>query len=174
MGAVKEMIGELGAAGYVPVDGEMMRRWQRATGTKIVTNRVTVEVRGSKVVERGLPASEARRLAADERLPEADRENLRWLMEVAGLDDDACEITKWLRQRAYRNAVTAVRLAKEAVEAKAAGSDFSDEWHRLDAYADCGEPEADAVMRTARVHAERIAVERGLEIDWYWNREVTR
>jgi hypothetical protein len=29
-------------------------------------------------------------------------------------------------------------------------------------------------MRTARVHAERIAVERGLEIDWYWNREVTR
>jgi hypothetical protein len=90
MGAVKEMIGELGAAGFVPVDAAMLTRWQRATGTKIKTERVTVEVRGRTVAERGLPAAEARRLAADERLDASDREHLAWIMRVAGVSQAGC------------------------------------------------------------------------------------
>jgi hypothetical protein len=90
MGAVKEMIGELGAAGFVPVDAAMLTRWQRATGTKIKTERVTVEVRGRTVAERGLPAAEARRLAADARLAPEDREHLAWIMRVAGVTAAGC------------------------------------------------------------------------------------
>ena len=90
MGAMKELIGEVGAAGCVPVDAEMLTRWRKATGSKITTKRVTVEVRGMEVVQRSLPADEARRLATDERLDAADRDHLRWIMEVAGVTRAGC------------------------------------------------------------------------------------
>lgn len=90
MGAVKEMIGEMGAAGCVPVDAKMLRRWRAATGAEITTTTVTVDVRGQSVTECGIPATEAFRLAADGRLAESDRRELRWLMEVAGLTPAGC------------------------------------------------------------------------------------
>lgn len=90
MGAVKEMIGEVGAAGCVPVDATMLARWRKATGTTIKTRMVTVEVRGMTHKERSLPADEARRLAADERLDAADRDHLLWIMEVAGVTRAGC------------------------------------------------------------------------------------
>lgn len=85
MGAVKEMIGEVGSRGCIPVDAAQVRKWSKQTGTKIVTELVTVEVRGRTVTERGLPADAACRLAEDARLDAADREWLVWMLEVAGL-----------------------------------------------------------------------------------------
>jgi hypothetical protein len=85
MGCVKELIGELGARGYVAVDAADLRRWRKVTGEPLRTVSVRVEVRGSAAVERCLPAETVRRLADDPRLESGDRGQLRWLMRVAGI-----------------------------------------------------------------------------------------
>lgn len=61
-----------------------------------------------------------------------------------------CEITAWLRGRAIHCQRTAERLAAEIVAAVSRGDDLPEEWYRRDAYADCGEPESDAIVRAVR------------------------
>lgn len=89
MGAVKEMMMEMGNAGAIPADAAMLRRMRKAAGP-VRTVAVEVEVRGQRHRERGIPAEEARRLAADERVAAADRESLRWSMEVCGITPAGC------------------------------------------------------------------------------------
>lgn len=89
MGAVKELMMDMGAKGVVPVDAAMLRRLRKVAGP-VRTVAVEVEVRGARGRERGIPADEARRLAADERLDATDRESLRWSMEVCGVAPAGC------------------------------------------------------------------------------------
>lgn len=84
MGAVKELMGEMGAKGVVPIDAAMLRRMRKLAGP-IKTVTVEVKVRGQKGRERGLPADEARRLAEDGRLLPSDRDSLEWSMRVCGV-----------------------------------------------------------------------------------------
>jgi hypothetical protein len=60
------------------------------------------------------------------------------------------EITTAIRREAKAAADTASRLAGEIVAAVAGGDDLPEEWHRLDAYADCGEPLAYEICRLVR------------------------
>lgn len=89
MGAVKELMMEMGAAGTIPADAAMLRRLRKAAGP-VRTVAVVGEVRGQRFRERGIPADEARRLAADERVAAADRESIRWSMEVCGITPAGC------------------------------------------------------------------------------------
>lgn len=89
MGAVKELMMEMGNAGTIPADAAMLRRLRKVAGP-VKTVAVTVEVRGQRHRERGIPADEARRLAADERIDAADRESIRWSMEVCGITPAGC------------------------------------------------------------------------------------
>lgn len=84
MGAVKELMMEMGNAGTIPADAAMLRRLRKVAGP-VRTVAVDGEVRGQRFRERGIPADEARRLAADERIDAADRESIRWSMEVCGI-----------------------------------------------------------------------------------------
>jgi hypothetical protein len=86
MGAVKEMIMGLGEVGRVMADPVAVAAWERATGTTVEVADATVDVRGEPVTVPTITAAEARRLLADKRLPEPERDDLRFSMEVAGID----------------------------------------------------------------------------------------
>jgi hypothetical protein len=60
---------------------------------------VAVELRGRQIVENGLPAADARRLANDQRIDARDRDSLQFLLEVAGLDDEDASVAWWVASR---------------------------------------------------------------------------
>lgn len=86
MGAVKEMVMGLGEVGRVMADPVAVAAWERATDTKVEVSEATVDVRGKPVTVPTITAAEARRLLADKKLSTAQADDLRFLMEVAGID----------------------------------------------------------------------------------------
>jgi hypothetical protein len=98
MSAVKESIMLMGERGYVPVSKEDQYRWQGALDRILPVNSVAIEMRGREIIENGLPAAEARAVAADPRIDAADRNALAFLLEVAGLDAEGASVSWWLRR----------------------------------------------------------------------------
>lgn len=86
MGAMKEMVMELGELGRVMADPVAVAAWERATGSPVTVEQTTIEVRGRSITGPTISAAEARRLLADTRLPEPERDDLRCFMEAAGID----------------------------------------------------------------------------------------
>lgn len=165
MGAVKESIMAMGERGYVPISKEDQYRWQEALDRILPVTGVAIDLDGEQIVENGLPAAEARAVAGDQRIDARDRDSLMFLLEVAGLEDENASVAWWVGRRmagladevataerrlATSTAATAARLAGEIVAAVARGDDLPEEWHRLDAYADIGEPVAAEVCRLVR------------------------
>jgi hypothetical protein len=99
MSAVKESIMAMGERGYIPVSKEDQYRWQGAIDAILPVTGVAVELRGRQIVENGLPAADARRLARDPRIDARDRDALMFLLEVAGLDDEDASVAWWLARR---------------------------------------------------------------------------
>jgi hypothetical protein len=96
MSAVKESIMLMGERGYVPVSKEDQYRWQGALDRLLPVTGVAIEVRGRQIIENGLPAAEARAVAADPRIDARDRDTLQFLLEVAGLEDEASSVAWWI------------------------------------------------------------------------------
>jgi hypothetical protein len=99
MSAVKESIMLMGELGYVPVSKEDQYRWQGVLDRLLPVTGVAIEVRGRQIVENGLPAAEARAVAADQRIDARDRDTLQFLLEVAGLEDEASSVAWWIGRR---------------------------------------------------------------------------
>jgi hypothetical protein len=151
MSAMKDAMMEMGERGFLLCDKEEQYRWQDAIGSLLPVTGVMLECRdGTQVGVNGLPAAVARSIAADERLPESERENIRWRLEVAGLDGEGDEIARWLNRKAASCRRTASRLAGEIIAAVTAGDEMPEEWYRMDAYAEIGEPIAWEVCRLVR------------------------
>ena len=98
MSAVKESIMSMGERGYIPVSDGDICRWQAAIDGAIPVDNVAIEVRGREVVEVGLLAEEARRLASDQRIDARDRQAISFLLEVAGLDGEGSTVSWWLQR----------------------------------------------------------------------------
>lgn len=98
MSAVKESIMLMGERGYVPVSKEDQYRWQGALDRILPVTGVAIEMRGRQMIENGLPAAEARAVAADPRIDAGDRNALAFLLEVAGLDAEGASVSWWLRR----------------------------------------------------------------------------
>jgi hypothetical protein len=99
MSAVKESIMEMGERGYIPVSKADQYRWQGAIDALLPVTGVAIELRGRQVVENGLPAVDARRLARDPRIDARDRDALMFLLEVAGLEDEDAAVAWWVNSR---------------------------------------------------------------------------
>jgi hypothetical protein len=99
MSAVKESIMEMGERGYIPVSKEDQYRWQGAIDALLPVTGVAIEVRGRQIIENGLPAADARRLAADHRIDARDRDAIQFLLEVAGLEDEDSAVAWWVASR---------------------------------------------------------------------------
>lgn len=99
MSAVKESIMSMGERGYIPVSKEDQYRWQGAIDALLPVTGVAIEVRGRQIIENGLPAADARRLAADPRIDARDRDALQFLLEVAGLEDEDATVAWWIANR---------------------------------------------------------------------------
>ncbi len=94
MGAVKDALLDCGEAGCVSATDEaLIARLEAAVGRPLNLVTVAVESRVSDddIEWPALPAEEARALAADTRVSAEDREELRWLLEVCGLDQPPTE-----------------------------------------------------------------------------------
>jgi alkanesulfonate monooxygenase SsuD/methylene tetrahydromethanopterin reductase-like flavin-dependent oxidoreductase (luciferase family) len=74
----------------------------------------------------------------------------RGYREMVGRDRDCAVITAGIRRDAVSAAKTAARLAGEIVAAVRDGEEMPEDWHRIDAYAGCGEPWAEEVVRLVR------------------------
>ncbi len=98
MGMMKESIMLMGERGYVTVSKNDQHRWQGALARILPVTEVAIEVRGREMIENGLPAAEARAVAADPRIDASDRSNLAFLLEVAGLDADGASVSWWMRR----------------------------------------------------------------------------
>ncbi len=98
MGMMKESIMLMGERGYVPVSKNDQHRWQGALARILPVTEVAIEVRGREMIENGLPAAEARAVAADPRIDASDRSNLAFLLEVAGLDAEGASVSWWMRR----------------------------------------------------------------------------
>jgi hypothetical protein len=95
---MKEAIMLMGERGYVPVNKQDQYRWQGALDRILPVTDVAIEVRGREIIENGLPAAEARAVAADPRIDASDRSNLAFLLEVAGLDAAGASVSWWMRR----------------------------------------------------------------------------
>lgn len=71
-------------------------------------------------------------------------------MEKAELEQLDAELDGMVRTWRERNRRWAERLAAEIIAAVTKGEDLPDEWYSVDAYADCGEPDAAAVVEWVR------------------------
>jgi hypothetical protein len=98
MGLLKETIMLMGERGYVPVSKNDQHRWQGALDRILPVTGVAIEVRGREIIENGLPAAEARAVAADPRIDASDRDALAFVLEVAGLDAEGASVSWWLRR----------------------------------------------------------------------------
>ena len=98
MGMMKESIMLMGERGYVPVSKQDQYRWQGALERILPVTGVAIELRGRQIIENGLPAAEARAVAADPRIDAGDRSNLAFLIEVAGLDAEGASVSWWMRR----------------------------------------------------------------------------
>lgn len=148
MSYVKNMMIECWDAEAIPVGIEDVRAW-RAAGHTVPVKWVPVDsYTGAKVAAPAIAPDVASRLAGS-----LDDEQAR-IGLVEALDDyhgyrATIEAGKRRRQPPPP-ATTAARLAAEIIAAVAAGDDLPEEWHRLDAYADIGEPVAFEVCRLVR------------------------
>ncbi len=98
MGMVKESIMLMGERGYVPVSKEDQYRWQGALDRILPVASVAIDLRGRQIIENGLPAAEARAVAADPRIDARDRDALMFVLEVAGLEDEASSVSWWMKR----------------------------------------------------------------------------
>jgi len=98
MGMVKESIMLMGERGYVPVSKEDQYRWQGALDRILPVIDVAIDMRGRQIIENGLPAAEARAVAADPRIDARDRDTLAFMLEVAGLDEEGASVSWWMRR----------------------------------------------------------------------------
>lgn len=146
---------EMAEAGAVMADLDEVKAW-RAAGHDVPITWVAIDTYRGR---RGMPAitlEVAERLAAsvdDEQAREALRQavaDARGYREMVGRDRDGAVLTAAIRREAASAAATAARLAGEIIAAVARGDDLPEEWHRLDAYADIGEPVAEEVCRLVR------------------------
>ncbi|NBW12091.1 MAG: hypothetical protein EBR82_29080 [Caulobacteraceae bacterium] len=99
MSAVKDSIMLMGERGYIPIGKQDQYRWEGAIDAILPVTGVAIEVRGQQWIENGLPAADARRLSKDERIDARDRETIRFLLEVAGLEDEDSSVSWWLGRR---------------------------------------------------------------------------
>lgn len=133
-------------AGTVPVELEEVRSWRAAGHAVPVTFVPVVNWQGREVPMPAVALDVADRLARS-----LDDETTRETLAAAVADArDFRVMVGNPRLAAPSPAVTAARLAAEIVAAVARGDDLPDEWHRLDAYADIGEPIAFEVCRLVR------------------------
>jgi hypothetical protein len=95
---VKESIMLMGERGYVPVSKEDQYRWQGALDRILPVTGVAIDLRGRQIIENGLPAAEARMVAADPRIDARDRDAMTFLLEVAGLEQEGACVSWWIRR----------------------------------------------------------------------------
>jgi hypothetical protein len=95
---VKESIMLMGERGYVPVSKEDQYRWQGVLDRILPVTGVAIDLRGRQIIENGLPAAEARAVAADPRIDARDRDALMFVLEVAGLEDEASSVSWWMKR----------------------------------------------------------------------------
>jgi hypothetical protein len=129
-------------AGAVPVEMPQVVEWRNA-GHDVPVRWVTVDGYRGPVAIPAIALATAERLAGSLE-DEGARDGL------AAAVDDMRGYLGIARRRPSSHAVTAARLAGEIVAAVTAGDELPDEWHRLDAYADIGEPIAWEVCRLVR------------------------
>lgn len=145
---------EMAEAGAVMANMDEVASW-RAAGHDVPTTWVEVDTYRGRRRMPAIALEVAERLAGsldDEQAREALRQavaDARGYREMVGRDRDGAAHTG-IRREAASTAATAARLAGEIVAAVARGDDLPDEWHRLDAYADIGEPIAAEVCRLVR------------------------
>lgn len=148
MSYVKNAMIECWEAGAVPVGIEDVRTW-RAEGHSVPVRWVPVDsYTGAKTAAPAITPEVAERLAGS-----LDDERARVGLAEA-LDDYRGYVATVEAGRRRRQppppATTAARLAAEIIACVARGDDLPDEWHKLDAYADIGEPVAAEVCRLVR------------------------
>lgn len=146
---------EMAEAGAVMADMDEVRAW-RAAGHDVPITWVEVDTYRGRRRMPAITLEVAERLAGsldDEQARETLRQavaDARGYREMVGRDRGGAVITAASRREAASTAATAARLAGEIVAAVARGDDLPEEWHRLDAYADIGEPVAEEVCRLVR------------------------
>jgi len=146
---------EMAEAGAVMADMDEVRAW-RAAGHDVPTIWVAVDTYRGRRRMPAITLEVAERLAGS--LDDAaDVQALRQAVADArgGKIPVVChrrnnENWQVTMSEAASTAATAARLAGEIVAAVARGDDLPEEWHRLEAYADIGEPIAAEVCRLVR------------------------
>jgi hypothetical protein len=89
MGTMKTMMMDAGERNAILVYTDEAARWERLTGTQLIAIPMKLEASCSHYEwHPTLGCAAARRLLHDDRLPAADRDELRWRLEVAGLPTD--------------------------------------------------------------------------------------
>lgn len=152
MGCMKTAMIEAYEAGAVPVEMEQVKAW-RAEGNVVPLIWVPVTNWQGKTIRLPAISQETATFLASRLDDEQAREEL-----AAAVADLVAyrrtvlegEIVRSLRRAAASNRATAARIAGEIVAAVAAGEEMPESWHRYDAYADMGEPEAEEVVRLVR------------------------
>ena len=141
-------------AGAVPVELDEVRGWRAAGHDVPVTFVPVTNWQGRQVPMPAVALDVADRLARS-----LDDETTRETLAAAVADarDFRVMIGKE-RPRRPAPAVTAARLAGEIIAAVAAGDELPEEWFRLDAYADVGEPIAWEVCRLVREELQGTAI----------------
>jgi len=146
---------EMAEAGAVMANMDEVASW-RAAGHDVPITWVEVDTYRGRRRMPAITIEVAERLAGsldDEQAREALRQavaDARGYREMVGRDRDGAVLTAGIRREVASTAATAARLAGEIVAAVARGDDLPEEWHRLDAYADIGEPIAAEVCRLVR------------------------
>jgi hypothetical protein len=163
MGYVANAMIEMAEAGAVMAELAEVQAW-RAAGHAVPLMWVEVDTYRGRRRMPAITIEVAERLAAsleDEvargmlRQAAADARSYR---EMVGRDRDGAVLTASVRREATTAASTARRLAGEIVASVAAGDDLPEEWYRIDAYADCGEPWAAEVARLVREDLEHTGI----------------
>lgn len=90
MGCTKNMMMDAGERNCILADRDEVARWAMITGTRLfcIPMKLDAGIGRGELAADVLGCSDARRLAHDERLPAADREDILWRLEVGGLPTD--------------------------------------------------------------------------------------
>lgn len=163
MGYVANAMIEMAEAGAVMAELAEVQAW-RAAGHTVPLMWVEVDTYRGRRKMPAISIETAERLAAsldDEAARDTLRQataDARGYREMVGRDRDAAVLTAGIRRDAASSVRVARRLAGEIVAAVAAGEELPEEWFRIDAYADCGEPWAAEVARLVREDLEHTGI----------------
>jgi len=157
MGAVKDMMIELGERGLVPMtDREMVARIAAATGRPVpVVLYVTEEDYRHNTTIVCLTLEGAAALVGDARVAREDREYVQWLLDCAGY----CPIAVSLHNEGRRAVRKAASLAGRIAAARRAGRADPAEWDRLETLEGMGCGFTDSVCELVRERLTLLGVD---------------